>query len=44
VAISDGIRLRRRLVAMRRRDAGPPSGVVAAFYSLLEEAPKLVPA
>jgi DNA-binding transcriptional LysR family regulator len=44
IPISDGIRLGRTLVAMRRRDAGPLSGVVAAFYGLLDEAPRLVPA
>jgi DNA-binding transcriptional LysR family regulator len=44
IPISDGIRLRRQLVAMRRRDAGPLFGVVAAFYGLLGEAPGLVPA
>jgi DNA-binding transcriptional LysR family regulator len=42
VPISDGLRLRRRLVVMRRRDLGPPAGVVKAFVDLLlsvEETP-----
>ena len=42
VPIADGIPLRRRIVAMRRRDAGIPSGVVAAFLALLDEAESLV--
>ena len=29
--------LRRSLVAMRRRDAGPPVGVVAAFLDILKQ-------
>lgn len=40
VAISDGIPLRRRIVAMRRRDVGAPSGVVGAFLACLEESAK----
>jgi len=32
----DGVRpIRRRMVAIRRRGAGPPSGPVAAFYAVL---------
>lgn len=32
----DGARpIRRRIVAIRRQDAGPPSGIVAAFYAVL---------
>ena len=42
VAIAGGIPLRRRIVAMRRRDAGIPSGVVAAFLALLDQAESLV--
>jgi len=42
VQIADGIPLRRRIVAMRRRDAGVPSGVVAAFLALLDDADTLV--
>ena len=42
VVVADGMPLRRRIVAMRRRDAGQPSGVVAAFLELLDEAEKLV--
>lgn len=44
VPVRDAIPMRRRLCAMRRRDAGPPSGVVAAFYKLLERAGEIVPA
>ena len=44
VAISDGLPLRRRLVAMRRHDLGPPSGVVAAFVELLLQAEDIIPA
>jgi DNA-binding transcriptional LysR family regulator len=39
VAISDAPPMRRSIVAMRRRDAGPPSGVVAAFLALLDTEP-----
>jgi DNA-binding transcriptional LysR family regulator len=35
VELSDGAPMRRSIVAMRRRDAGEPSGVVQAFLSLL---------
>src|SRR3981081_1902681 len=35
VTISDSLPMRRRLVVMRRRDLGPPSGVVKAFIDLL---------
>ena len=38
VPISDGLPMRRRLVVMRRRDLGPPSGVVKAFVDLLLQA------
>jgi len=44
VTISDGLPLRRRLVAMRRRDLGPPSGVVKAFVELLLKAGEIIPA
>jgi DNA-binding transcriptional LysR family regulator len=44
VPINDGLPLRRRLVAMRRRDAGPPSGVVAAFVVLLRQAEEIIQA
>ncbi len=43
VSISDGLPLRRRLVAMRRRDVGEPSGVVKAFIDLLLRAEELIP-
>jgi DNA-binding transcriptional LysR family regulator len=36
VTIADAPPMRRSIVAMRRRDAGPPSGVVAAFLTLLD--------
>ncbi|HEY7523476.1 MAG TPA: LysR family transcriptional regulator [Candidatus Limnocylindrales bacterium] len=35
VAIDGARPIRRRMVAIRRRDAGPPSGPVAAFYAVL---------
>src|SRR5437870_2771163 len=35
VEIGDGSPMRRSIVAMRRRDAGEPTGVVAAFLDLL---------
>ena len=44
VPIADGLPLRRRLVAMRRHDAGAPSGVVAAFLDLLRQAEKIISA
>jgi len=44
VPIADGLPLRRRLVAMRRHDAGAPSGVVAAFLDLLRQAEKVISA
>jgi DNA-binding transcriptional LysR family regulator len=42
VPMRDAIPMRRRICAMRRRDAGPLSGVVAAFYRLLERAGEIV--
>jgi len=42
VPISDGLPMRRRLVVMRRRDLGPPSGVVKAFVDLLLQATELI--
>jgi DNA-binding transcriptional LysR family regulator len=42
VPISDGLPMRRRLVVMRRRDLGPPSGVVKAFVDLLIHAMELI--
>ena len=44
VPITDGLPLRRRLVAMRRHDAGAPSGVVAAFLELLRQAAEIIQA
>jgi DNA-binding transcriptional LysR family regulator len=35
VPLSDAPAMQRSIVAMRRRDAGPPSGIVAAFLELL---------
>ena len=35
VELKDGSPMRRSIVAMRRRDAGEPTGVVAAFLNLL---------
>jgi DNA-binding transcriptional LysR family regulator len=37
VAVSDMAPVKRRIVVVRRRDAGQPSTVVAAFLSTLEE-------
>lgn len=37
VTIADAAPVRRRIVAIRRRDAGPPAGVAAAFLATLEE-------
>ena len=42
VPISDALPMRRRLVVMRRRDLGPPSGVVKAFVDLLLQADQLI--
>jgi DNA-binding transcriptional LysR family regulator len=42
VPISDGLPMRRRLVVMRRRDLGPPGGVVKAFVDLLLKADELI--
>jgi DNA-binding transcriptional LysR family regulator len=42
VPISDALPMRRRLVVMRRRDLGPPSGVVKAFVELLLKASELI--
>jgi DNA-binding transcriptional LysR family regulator len=39
VEVSDGGPMRRSIVAMRRRDAAEPTGVVAAFLELLASAP-----
>jgi DNA-binding transcriptional LysR family regulator len=35
VRVVDAPAMQRTIVAMRRRDAGPPSGLVAAFLELL---------
>jgi len=43
VLIADGLPLRRRIVAMRRHDAGPPSGVVRAFMDLLGHSSGILP-
>jgi DNA-binding transcriptional LysR family regulator len=42
VPISDGLPMRRRLVVMRRRDLGAPSGVAKAFVDLLLKASELI--
>src|ERR1700704_2075468 len=42
VPISDSLPMRRRLVVMRRRDLGAPSGVVKAFVDLLLKASELI--
>jgi len=42
VRVSDTGPLRRQIVAVRRRDAGPPSVPVAAFLAMLGEIPSLV--
>jgi DNA-binding transcriptional LysR family regulator len=42
VTISDSLPMRRRLVVMRRRDLGPPSGVVKAFIDLLLRAAEVI--
>src|SRR5205807_4428913 len=39
VELCDAVPMRRSIVAMRRRDAGPPSGLTAAFLRLLSSAP-----
>jgi DNA-binding transcriptional LysR family regulator len=39
VELSDGSPMRRSIVAMRRRDAGEPTGVVTAFLDLLAIVP-----
>jgi DNA-binding transcriptional LysR family regulator len=37
VELRDAVPMRRSIVAMRRRDAGPPVGLVAAFLDLLQK-------
>ena len=39
VELLDAAPMRRQIVAMRRRDAGEPSGLVGAFLALLDEIP-----
>jgi DNA-binding transcriptional LysR family regulator len=39
VELRDAAPMRRQIVAMRRLDAGRPSGLVAAFLALLQDAP-----
>src|SRR5207248_971272 len=39
VELSDGSPMQRSIVAIRRRDAGEPTGVVAAFLDLLATVP-----
>lgn len=41
VDLSDGAPMRRSIVAMRRRDAGEPAGIVSAFLELLSNASSL---
>ncbi|CAN5498983.1 LysR family transcriptional regulator [soil metagenome] len=43
VEIEGSPRIRRRIVMVRHRDAGPPQGVVATFIEGLREVPDLVP-
>jgi DNA-binding transcriptional LysR family regulator len=40
VPIRDGEAVKMAIVALRRRDQGPPSGPVAAFLALLKKARK----
>ncbi|MEP7104380.1 MAG: LysR family transcriptional regulator [Chloroflexota bacterium] len=40
VKVSDAPPMKRSIVAMRRRDSGPPSGLVAAFLEVLVSRPK----
>ena len=40
VKVSDAPPMKRSIVAMRRRDSGPPSGLVAAFLEVLISRPK----
>jgi len=42
VTILGALPIRRRIVAIRRRDAGPPTGVVADFYTVLAEAAPMI--
>jgi DNA-binding transcriptional LysR family regulator len=43
VPIAGGIPLRRRIVAVRRAGLGPPTGVVAAFFEVLEAIRQIAP-
>jgi DNA-binding transcriptional LysR family regulator len=43
VPITDTEPIRRRIVAIRRRGLGAPTGAVAAFYAVLDELPGLLP-
>jgi DNA-binding transcriptional LysR family regulator len=43
IRIADSAPIRRRIVAVRRRDLGPPVGAVAAFHEVLAELPQLLP-
>jgi DNA-binding transcriptional LysR family regulator len=43
IDIEGAVPIRRRIVAIRRHDIGPPSGPVAAFLDVLEEVDKVLP-
>jgi DNA-binding transcriptional LysR family regulator len=43
IAIEGSRPIRRRIVAIRHRDAGPPTGAVAWFYEILESIGELAP-
>jgi DNA-binding transcriptional LysR family regulator len=43
IALEGAEPIRRRIVAIRRLDAGPPSAVVRTFLEILAEIPELVP-
>jgi len=42
VALSDTPPIRRRIVAIRRADSGPATGIAAAFLSILDEIPDVL--
>jgi DNA-binding transcriptional LysR family regulator len=43
VRIAGAAPIRRRIIAIRRADAGPPTGIVARFWSILDEIDEVLP-
>jgi DNA-binding transcriptional LysR family regulator len=43
IRIAGAAPIRRRIVAIRRADAGPPTGILGCFWSILDEIDAVLP-